>query len=302
MGQALTCLLIRVGVPAFFTVNPNERAAITTFGRAQRLSGDPAEAPPELSEIERERYSYPQLQVINPGGSYFKWPWQRVHKVNIATDSVPITWDPTKNQGVIKAVTKDNLTIGVSGQIRFRVSERNLFAYLFGVESPLEHIMGYFVSILRERVANFSDPKNTLLEGTKMESDSSELTEGVSINDLRKNLAVLNQYMEEQCKATAARYGIESDAVLITEIDSPQEVDRARAAINSTRNQIAADISTARADADQQITLSKRAVKIATNNAEAEIAPLVRMAETLGSIKSSGGSKALPTYLRCSEK
>ncbi len=291
-------LVVRVGATAFFTVKPNERAVIASFGRAQRLSGDLAETVPELSEVELERYNYPQLSVIKPGGPYFKWPWQRVHKVNIATDSVPITWDPTKPQTVIEAVTKDNLTTGINGQIRFRVSERNLYAYLFGVQSPLEHIMGYFVSILRERVANFSDPKNTLLEDTEMEAEASELTEGVSINDLRKNLALLNQYMEEQCTTTAARYGIELDAALITKMDPPEEVDRALAAINSTRNQVAADISTARAEADQQITMSKRAVEIATNNAEAEIAPLLRMGETLTAIKASGGSKALTTYLR----
>ena len=221
-----------------------------------------------------------------------------MHKVNIATDSVPITWDPTKQQGVVEAETKDNLTTGVSGQIRFRVSERNLFAYLFSVQSPLEHIMGYFISILRERVANFSDPKNSLLEGTEMAVEASELTEGVFINDLRKNLALLNQFMEEQSKSTAARYGIELDAALITEIDPPEEVDRALAAINSTRNQVAADISTARAEADQQITMSKRAVEIATNNAKAEIAPLLRMSETLATINSTGGSKALAAYLR----
>ena len=55
--------------------------------------------------------------------------------------------------------TKDNLTTGVNGQIRYRVSENNLYAYLFGVQSPLEHVMGYFVSVLRERISNFVDPK-----------------------------------------------------------------------------------------------------------------------------------------------
>jgi regulator of protease activity HflC (stomatin/prohibitin superfamily) len=84
--------------------------------------------------------------------------------------------------------------------------------------------------------------------------------------------------MEQQCRSTGGRYGIELDAALITEIDPPPEVDRALSAINSTRNQVAADISTARADAEQQITMSKRAVEIATNNAQAEVAPLRELA------------------------
>ena len=125
-----------------------------------------------------------------------------------------------------------------------------------------------------------------------------ELSEGVSINDLRKNLPLINEYMEQQCRSTAGRYGIELDAALITEIDPPPEVDRALSAINSTRNQVAADISTARADSEQQITMSKRAVEIAQNNAEAEVAPLTELATTLTKIKAEGGTAALRAYLR----
>jgi len=50
------------------------------------------------------------------------------------------------------------LNTGLSGQIRFQVSERNLYAYLFGVTNPIAHVMGYFVSVLRERIATFEAP------------------------------------------------------------------------------------------------------------------------------------------------
>jgi regulator of protease activity HflC (stomatin/prohibitin superfamily) len=109
---------------------------------------------------------------------------------------------------------------------------------------------------------------------------------------------MLNTYMEEQCRSTPGRYGIELDAALITTIDPPPEVDRALSAINSTRNQVAADISTARADSEQQITMSKRAVEIAANNAQAEVAPLRELATTLTTIRDEGGPEALPAYLR----
>ena len=59
---------------------------------------------------------------------------------------------------MLDAVTKDQLNTGLTGQIRYRVSERNLYAYLFGVKNPIAHVMGYFVSILRERIANFEAP------------------------------------------------------------------------------------------------------------------------------------------------
>lgn len=301
-------VVFKVGVRGFFTVKPNERAVKTSFGRAKRKPGAPA-GNSNLSEDERERYNYPQLEVIGPGGPYLKMPWEDVHKVSVATEAVDIVWDPTKKQGTIEAVTKDNLTTGVNGQLRYRVSEHNLYPYLFGVLSPLEHVMGFFISVLRERIANFVDPKGASLiadaqidgedgEASSVGKSAVELSEGVSINDLRKNLPLLNEYMEQQCKGTAGRYGIELDAALITEIDPPPEVDHALSAINSTRNQVAADISTARAESEQQITMSERAVEIAQNNAEAEVAPLRELATILGRIKTEGGAAALKTYLR----
>jgi len=302
LGLLIYCCY-RAFVRGFYTVKPNERAVITSLGRATRLEGQPV-SDPLLNEEERARYRFPRLQVVGPGGPYFKWPWQQVHKVDVATQALDLTWDPTKRQDTIEAVTKDNLTTGVNGQIRFRVSENNLYAYLFGVDDPLQHVMGYFISVLRERIANFTDPRGEGLVGqAELAGDAGgpatvDLTEGVSINDLRKNLPLLNDYMEAQCKSTPARYGIELDAALITQIDPPTEVDRALSAINSTRNQVAADISTARADAEQQITMSKRAVEIAMNNAQAEVAPLRELAQTLAKIKTDGGSGALRAYMR----
>ncbi|QDU78271.1 SPFH domain / Band 7 family protein [Bremerella volcania] len=298
-------IFFRVILTAFYIIPPDQRAVITTFGRADRLSEEFIEPlnDPNLSEDEKKRYTYPKVRVVGPGGPYFKMPWQKVHKVSVATRSVDLVWDPTKKQETIEAVTKDNLTTGVNGQIRYRVSENNLYAYLFGVASPLEHIMGYFVSVLRERIATFSDPKgaNFLAKPSADDDDtptSVDLSEGVSINDLRKNLPLLNSYMEEQCRCTPGRYGVELDAALITSIDPPPEVDRALSAINSTRNQVAADLSTAQADAEQQITMSKRAVDIASNNAQAEVAPLRELARTLTQIKQEGGSAAVRAYIR----
>ncbi len=296
----LSFVVYKVFLRAFYTVRPDERAVITSFGRARRL-GDLMVTDDSLSEEEMERYRVPRLHTIGPGGPYFKWPWQEVRKVRVVTEAIDLTWDPTKTQNTIESVTKDNLTTGVGGQIRFRVAEGNLYAYCFGVDSPLEHVMGYFISVLRERIANFVDPKGQALVGDAELAGSggpAELSEGVSINDLRKNLPLLNDYMEQQCGSTGARYGIELDAALITQIDPPPEVDRALSAINTTRNQVAADISTARADSEQQITMSKRAVEIARNNAQAEVAPLKELAETLARIKASGGPNALSTYLR----
>lgn len=155
----------RYAIGGFYTIGPNERAVLCTFGRAQRLGELSTLADPLASELapdERERYNYPQVRVIGPG-FYWKLPWQSLHRASVATATVSIGFDPESpkaNAGghVLEAVTKDQLNTGLSGQLRYTVTERNLYAFLFGVKNPVAHVMGYFVSILRNRIANFEAP------------------------------------------------------------------------------------------------------------------------------------------------
>ena len=289
----------------FYTVDQNERAVKTIFGRAQRVGDattldDPISA--HLRPEERERYAFPQVRVIPAGGPYFKWPWERIHKVVIATQTINMAADPedpsaNRRGQVLEAVTKDQLNTGLSGQIRYRVSERNLYAYLFGVKRPIVHVMAYFISILRERIANFEAPVRAADELAPGDLTALSATIGVSINDLRKNLRDLNEHMDRECQSSAARYGIALDASLITGIDPPHEVESALAAINTAYNQVSSDISLAHAGADQKLVQSRRAVEIETLKAQAEVEPLRALARQLTDLKTSG-TTALTTYVR----
>jgi regulator of protease activity HflC (stomatin/prohibitin superfamily) len=300
--------LVRYLAAGIYTVNQNERAVKTSFGRAERIGSSTIATDPiaeSLRPEEKERYAYPQVRVIPPGGPYFKWPWQKVYKVPIATQTMNMAMDPESpdaNRGgtVLEAVTKDQLNTGLTGQIRYRVSEKNLYAYLFGVKRPIVHVMGYFTAILRERIANFEAPaqaKHTLMEGAIPTPETATAAIGVSINDLRKNLRDINDHMDRECKSSEARYGITLDASLITGIDPPHEVESALAAINTAYNQVSSEISLAQAAADQKIVQSKTAVEIETLKAQAEVEPLKALADQLRELKKTGPD-ALPTYLR----
>ncbi len=301
--------LARYLLAGLYTVDQNERAVKTIFGRAERIPGVTTLEDP-MSEFlkgdERERYVYPQVRVIGPGGPYFRWPWERIYKISIATQTVNMALDPENpeaNQGgaMLDAVTKDQLNIGLTGQIRFQVSEKNLYAYLFGVKRPFVHVMGYFISVLRERIANFEAPAAPDLTALPASTDplaaDSGLVSGVSINDLRKNLRDLNEHMERECQSSVARYGISLDASLITGIDPPAEVESALAAINTAHNHVSSDISLAQASADQRIVQSRRAVEIQTLNAHAEVEPIAALAKQLTELKLSGPD-AIGVYIR----
>ena len=289
-------LFVGVGLAALLTllfgvysIGPTERGVLTTFGRVQRTAGTSADDPTLgalLTDEEKVRYNYPSVRVILPGGPYFKWPWQKLYKVDMTIQAIDITWDPDITQDSIEAVTKDNLTVQISGQIRWKPCERNLYAYLFGIAHPAAHVVGYFISVLRDRIATF--------HGQSAEGS----VEGVSINDLRRNLSLINSYMEETCRKTSARYGVDLDAALITNIDPPADVDEALASINTTQNQVAASISQAKADADQKLKMAEQAVQIAQNRAEAEAAPILELGHTLAAMHQTGGQPALDSYVR----
>ena len=297
----LAWFVVRIVLSGVYTVGPNQRAVKTVFGRAQRMGDlttldDPIAK--MLRDSEKERYCYPQVRVILPGGPYFKWPWEKVYKVSVATETANMAFDPesptaNRNGTVLEAVTKDQLNTGLTGQIRFQVSEHNLYAYIFGVTSPIAHVMGYFVSVLRERIATFEAPLKGPVDG----APEAVSVEGISINDLRKNVRDLNEHMDQECQCSQARYGILLDASLITGIDPPPEVESALAAINTAHNQVSSDISLATAAADRRIVESKRAVEIETLKAEADVEPLRRLATELVELKKNGKA-AMDAYVR----
>ena len=330
---------LRCILGGFYIVNQNERAVKTIFGKAQRIKGKTTLDDPiseNLREDEQERYTYPQVKVILPGGPYFKWPWEKIYKVSIAIETTNMAYDPefpnaNQRNTVLEAVTKDQLNIGLSGQIRFRVSDKNLYAYIFGVKNPIAHVMGYFVSVLRERIANFEGKSTDIDEAllitpvvpvtavdaagnpvagavpseagtystySALQSSASSAAQGISINDLRKNLRELNDHMDVECSVSAARYGVVLEASLITQIDPPAEVESALAAINTAHNQVSSDISLAQASADQKIVQSKRAVEIETLKAQGEIETLQRLSSQLKELKEQGGAEALHVYVR----
>jgi hypothetical protein len=175
-----------------------------------------------------------------------------------------------------------------------------LYAYLFGIKRPFVHVMAYFVSVLRQRIANF-EAKPVIVPGAPVADSAAPLASGemtgVSINDLRKNLRDLNEYMDNECRATPARYGVIFDASLITGIDPPPDVESALAAINTAHNQVSSDISLAQASADQRVVQSRRAVEIETLKAQAEVEPVKSLAAELSSLH-SGGPNVLGAYMR----
>src|SRR5579863_2369857 len=120
----LLWFMVRCVLFGFYTIDQNQRAVKTRFGRAVRVPGGKTTLDDPIAEFlkpeERPRYSYPQVRVIQPGGPYFKMPWERIRKVSIATMTVNMALDledRNANQSGtrLEAVTKDQLNTGLTG-------------------------------------------------------------------------------------------------------------------------------------------------------------------------------------------
>src|SRR5688500_15497642 len=126
--------LVRYLLSGIYTVNQDQRAVKTIFGRAERVGeatilDDPIAD--HLKPEERDRYDYPQVRMIPPGGPYFKWRWEKIYKVHVSTQTANMAHDPERprvHEGgkVVDEDTKDQLNTGVSGQSGYRDAEKNL--------------------------------------------------------------------------------------------------------------------------------------------------------------------------------
>jgi hypothetical protein len=67
--------------------------------------------------------------------------------------------------------------------------------------------MGYFVSILRERIASFEAPNRAELVEGDQPADLTVMG-GISINDLRKNLRDINEHMDLECQTRRPGTGL----------------------------------------------------------------------------------------------
>ena len=288
-----------------FTVNENERVVLVSFGRASRIRApliSETKLGEAISDGEKDFFDFPQLKVYGPGGPYFKFPWQTIERVNVSIQTVNIAFDPEQgarsspdDTSELEAVTKDQLEIGIAGQLRYKISDQNLYAYMFGVKDPIVHVIGFFTSILRERIANFYVDSGPV--AVAMAGEPHGLVEQVSINALRRNLNRLNDQMDEESRGSVARYGVALDASLITGITSSAEIEAALAAVNTVSNEVEARLSEAKATAAQKLEEAKGLVAVNRMKAETEIEPLKSLAVELQAL-SKAGPHAVDAYVK----
>ena len=138
----LVWFVLRVLVMGVYTVDQNERAVKTSFGRAERVPGDKTTLDDPIAEALRRRDAALHLSAgarDSAGRPLFQdavgedpQGFHRHHDHQHGARSGKSA-PPTTAARVLEAVTKDQLNTGLTGQIRYRVSEAQ------SVRVPVRH-------------------------------------------------------------------------------------------------------------------------------------------------------------------
>ena len=238
----LAWFVVRYVLAGFYTVDQNERAVKTLLRpRAAHRRAHHARHPARrtcLREDERERYALPAaarhparrplLQVAVGEGAQGLGRHRR--PLNMAFDPE----DPSANRDgtVLEAVTKDQLNTGLNGQLRYRVSEQNLYAYLFGVKQPdrpRDGLLHLHPARAHRQLRGPAPPRPPAAASRRRGQRRAAASPSTTC---ARTCATSTSTWTSECRSSAARYGIALDASLITEIDPP-----ARGGVGAGRHQ-----------------------------------------------------------------
>jgi regulator of protease activity HflC (stomatin/prohibitin superfamily) len=259
---AIACS-IYFSLRCFFRVEQGHVGVLTTFGAAKKT-------------LHKELVQYPP-------GLHFKWPWQRVHSVAMMEQSLELSGE----EGGRTAMTDDGTILRFDSILRFQPVPEELDHFLFDLKSPHEHITGLFTCLLRNEIANFQPPPLGAPPTTPDTSGSWRTAYGGAYASIRRQRALLNRRIEEFCRTQiGSRYGVQFNAVDLTDVLPPDELADALNAVINAQTEAESMYAHAEAETQQRIVAAEAGVEVAKARGvavEREIATLGAFLEQLES-------------------
>lgn len=184
-------------------------------------------------------------------GPHCKIPWHRIHRVSLRERLSPVSQETG-----VALLARDGTPLRIDATVRYRVEPEHLERYLFGLESSHDHLEYYYRGILRTAVANFdADIPNAA---------------GTSFEVLRRERRQLVEELNRQYRAQLAeRYGIGFNAIDVSALSPPQELEDALNAVLQAQTLANSQRDQAEALSEQRLIAADNAVKVAQSNANA---------------------------------
>jgi regulator of protease activity HflC (stomatin/prohibitin superfamily) len=182
-------------------------------------------------------------------------------------------------------MTYDGTILRFDSILRFQPVPAELEHFLFDLKKPHDHITGLFTSLLRNEIANFHPPVDAA--GTVL-PDSIEATGG-AYAQIRRERALLNKRIEEFTRTQIGRrYGVQFNAVDLTDILPPDELADALNAVINSQTEAESLYSLAEAQTRQQIVAAEHGVEIAKQRGLATELEIKTLGEVLAKLETEG--------------
>jgi membrane protease subunit HflK len=174
----LVLLVLIVVLRCFYTVDEQNNAVVTQFGRVLK---------------------------VNTAGMYFKAPWQAVHKVDMTTHGTGIGYTVNgEGQNITDTdtgimITSDFNLLNIDFYLEYRVSDP--VAYLYNSEEPEEILANIAMANIRTVVSNYTVDEAMTTSKSQIQADIKE----AMIKELEKRdvgLTVVNITIQDSAPPT----------------------------------------------------------------------------------------------------
>lgn len=249
-------LLLTVGrllYASWFRVQEGHAAVLTRFGRALRDGADGG------------------LRVFGPG-LHRKAPWDDVTDLNVMDQWVELTGE----QGGRNIMAADGILLHIDAILRYAPDPKALEAFLFQLQSPVEHVTGLFTCLLRNEIARFKGSSG---------DDQDEGSYAVLRRDRRELLQRIDQFC---CENLGQRYGLRATAVDLVDVLPPDELGDALNAVMQARAEAATWVARAEADARRRQLAAEQGVSVAQGHAAAAETEIAELAAALSELQRQG--------------
>ncbi len=253
-----------VAKDCFFRVDEGQVAVVIRFGAA--------------------RHGADGKLLLHGPGLHFKWAFEEVKVVSLREQLITLGGEA----GAEPMMLNDGTVIRLQSMLRYAPQRDGIAKYLFGLHHRKEHMAGLFSSLLRNEIAN--------VKGPVMKADLKTLGDdlGGSFALVRRDRKLLNDRIADFARKELQDYGVNFEAVDITDIHPPDELADALNAVMSARAEAESMRFRSQSECAQRVMSAEQGVAIAQTRAAAVEEEITELGRHLSELDKSG---VLDAYL-----
>ncbi len=224
-----------------------------------------------------------KLLLAGPG-LHFKWAFEEVKIVSLREQLITLGGE----HGAEPMMLNDGTVIRLQSMLRYAPQREGIAQYLFGLHHRKEHMAGLFSSLLRNEIANVKAPA--------MKADLKTLGNdlGGSFALMHRDRKVLNDRIADFARKELRDYGVNFEAVDITDIHPPDELADGLNAVMSARAEAESMRFRGQSECAQRVMAAEQGVAIAQTRAEAVEVEINELGRHLSELDKTG---VLDAYL-----